>query len=83
MLILLIITIPQRKVIKYVTDQGYSCQNNRTQGLEYYIPKPEYYNLDTQPKQYQRYQNPNVYLPPLPSTEDLWTWYGRGHGRAK
>ena len=30
-----------------VTDQGYSSQNNRMPGLEYYIPKPEYYNLDT------------------------------------
>ena len=59
-----------------VTDQGYSPQNNRMQGLEYYIPKPEYYNSDTQPKQYQRYQNPKGYLPPLPSTEDLQTWYG-------
>ena len=54
-----------------VTDQGYSSQNNRMPGFEYYIPKPEYYNSDTQPKQYQRYQNPNVYLPPQPSTEDL------------
>ena len=53
-----------------VTDQGYSSQNNRTPGLEYYIPKPEYYNLDTLPKQYQRYQNPNVYLPPPLSTDD-------------
>ena len=55
-----------------VIDQGYSSQNNRTVGLEYYIPKPEYYNSDTSPKQYQRYQNPNVYLPSPPSTEDLW-----------
>ena len=30
-----------------VTDQGYSSQNNRMPGLEYYIPKPEYYNSDT------------------------------------
>ena len=54
-----------------VTDQGYNSQNNRMPGLEYYIPEPEYYNSDTRPKQYQRYQNPNIYLPPLPSTEDL------------
>ena len=47
-----------------VTDQAYSPYHNTTQGLEYQIPKPEYYNLDTCPKQYQRYQNPNVY--PLP-----------------
>ena len=31
----------------------------------------------------QRYQNPNVYLPPPPSMEDQHTWYGCGHGRAK
>ena len=30
-----------------VTDQGYSSQNNIMPGLEYYIPEPEYYNLDT------------------------------------
>ena len=53
------------------TEQEYGSHNNRTPGLEYHIPEPEYYNLDTQPKQYQRYQNLNVYLPPLPSTEDL------------
>ena len=66
-----------------VTDQGYSPHNSRMPGVEYQIPEPEYYNFDTQPKQYQRYQNLNVYLPPPPSTEDLHTWYGRGHGRAK
>ena len=65
---------------KKVTDQGYSSQNNRMPELEYYIPKPEYYNSDTRPKQYQRYQNPNVYLPPPPSTEDLWRWHGPGCG---
>ena len=32
---------------KKVTDQGYSSQNNRMPGFEYYIPEPEYYNLDT------------------------------------
>ena len=47
------------------------------------MPEPEYYNSDTGPKQYQRYQNPNVYLPPPPSTEDLRRWHGRGHGRVK
>ena len=51
--------------------------------LEYYIPEPEYYNSDTQPKQYQRYRNPNIYLPPPPSTEDLCRCHGCGHGRAK
>ena len=66
-----------------VTDQRYSSQNNRMPGFEYYIPKPGYYNSNTQPKQYQRYQNQNVYLPPPPSTEDLWQWHRRSHGRAK
>ena len=66
-----------------VTNQEYSPYHSTTQGFEYQIPEPEYYNSDTRPKQYQRYQNPNVYLPPPPSTEDLCTWYGRGHGRAK
>ena len=59
---------------KKVTDQGYSPYHSTTPGLEYQIPEP---------KQYQRYQNLNVYFPPLPSTEDLHTWYGHGHGRAK
>ena len=66
-----------------VTDQAYSPYHSTTQGLEYQIPEPEYYNSDTHPKQYQRYQNANVYLPPLPSTEDLCIWYGCGCGRAK
>ena len=66
-----------------VTDQAYSPYQSTTQGLEYQIPEPECYNSDTYPKQYQKYQNPNVYLPPPPSTEDLCTWYGHGHGRAK
>ena len=66
-----------------VTDQGYSPHNSRTPGLEYQIPEPEYYNSDTRPKQYQRYQNLRVYPPPPPSTEDLHTWYGHGCGRAK
>ena len=51
--------------------------------FEYQIPETEYYNSDTQPKQHQRYQNPNVYLPPLPSTEDWCAWHGHGHGGAK
>ena len=53
------------------TDQGYSSHNSRTLGLEYHIPEPEYHNSDTRLKQYQRYQNLNVYLPPPPPTEDL------------
>ena len=35
------------------TDQEYNFQNNITPGLVYYIPEPEYYNLDTRPKQYK------------------------------
>ena len=66
-----------------VTEQRYSPYHSRTPGLEYQIPEPEYYNSDTQPKQYQRYQNPNIYLPPPPSTEDLHIWYGHGHGENK
>ena len=66
-----------------VTDQGCSSHNSRTPGLEYQIPELEYYNSDTQPKQYQRYQNLNTYLPPPPSTEDLHRWYGHGCGIAK
>ena len=66
-----------------VTDQGYSPHNSRIPGLEYQIPELKYYNSNTRPKQYQRYQNPNVYLPPKPFTEDLHTWYSHGCGRAK
>ena len=35
-------------------------------GVEYHIPKPDYYHNNTQPKQYQGQQNQNVYLPPTP-----------------
>ena len=66
-----------------VTEQEYSPYHGTTSGFEYQIPEPENYNSNTQPKQHQRYQNLNVYLPPLPSTEDLCTWYGHGCGRAK
>ena len=65
------------------TDQKYNSQNNTTSGLDYYIPEPEYYNLDTRPKQYKTYQNLNVYLPPPPDTDDLRRWHGRGRGRAR
>ena len=66
-----------------VTEQAYSPYHSTSQGLEYQIPEPEYYNSNTCPKQYQRYQNSNIYLPPLPSMEDLCTWYDCRHGRAK
>ena len=60
-----------------VKDQEYSPYHT-TQGIEYHIPKPDYYHADTQPKQHQRQQSQNVYLPPPPSIEDLCTWYSRG-----
>ena len=66
-----------------VTEQEYSPYHDTTSGFEYQIPEPEYYNSDTRPKKHQRYQNPNIYLPPPPSTEDLKTWYGHGCRRAK
>ena len=56
----------------------YSWQNTTTPGFDYYIPEPEYYNLDTRPKQYRTHQNPNVYLPPPPDPDDIRRWYGRG-----
>ena len=51
------------------------------QGVKY-IPEPDYYHKNTQPKQYQKQQNQNVYLPQRPN-EDICTWYGRGRGRAR
>ena len=65
-----------------VEDQEYSLYYT-TQGVEYQIPDLDYYHTDTQPKQHQRHQNQNVYLPPPPSIEDLRTWYGQGCGRAR
>ena len=53
------------------------------QGVEYHIPEPDYYHNNTQPKQYQKQQNQNVYFPLPPSIEDIHTWYGRGRGRAR
>ena len=66
-----------------VTEREYSPYHGTTSRIKYQIPEPKYYNSDTRPKQYQRYQNLNVHLLPSPSTEDLCTWYGHGHGRAK
>ena len=65
------------------TGKEYYSQNNTTPSFDYYIPEPEYYNLDTRPKQYKTYQNLNVYLPPPPDTDDLRRWHGRGQGRAR
>ena len=53
------------------------------QGVKYIIPEPDYYHSNTQPKQYQKRQNQNVYLPPTPSIEDIHTWYDRSRGRAR
>ena len=53
------------------------------QGVQYHIHEPDYYHNNTQPKQYQRQQNQNVYLPPPPSIEDIFTWYSRSRGRAR
>ena len=36
------------------------------QGVKYIIPEPDYYHSNTQPKQYPKQQNQNVYLPPSP-----------------
>ena len=65
-----------------VEDQQYSPYHT-AQDVEYHIPEPDYYHTNTQPKQYQRQQNQNVYLPPPPSIKDICTWYGRGRGRAR
>ena len=65
-----------------VEDQQYSPYHT-VQGVEYHIPEPDYYHNNTQPKQYQRQQNQNIYLPPPPSIKDICTWYSRGRGRAR
>ena len=65
-----------------VKNQQYSPYHTM-QGIEYHIPEPDYYHNNTQPKQYQKQKNQNVYLPPPPSIEDILTWYGRGRGRAR
>ena len=43
------------------------------QGVKYHIPEPDYYHTNTQPKQHQRQQNQNVYLPSPPSIKELCT----------
>ena len=45
------------------------------------ISEPDYYHSNAQPKQDQKQQNQNVYLPPPPSIEDIRTWYGRGRAK--
>ena len=51
--------------LEKVEDQQYSPYHT-TQGVKYIIPEPDYYHSNTQPKQYQKQQNQNVYLPPPP-----------------
>ena len=65
-----------------VKDQEYSPYHT-VQGVKYHTPELDYYHTNTQPKQYQRQQNQNVFLPLPPSIEDLCKWYGRGRGRAR
>ena len=48
-----------------VEDQQYSPYHT-AQGVKYIIPEPDYYNSNMQPKQYQKQQNQNVYLPHPP-----------------
>ena len=61
-----------------LSDKEYYFQKNTPPGFDYYIPEPGYYNSDTRSKQYKTYQNPNVYLPPLPDPDDIRRWYCRG-----
>ena len=65
-----------------IEDQQYSPYHT-AQGVKFIIPEPDYCHSNMQPKQYQRKQNQNVYLPPPPSIEDICTWYSRGRGRAR
>ena len=65
-----------------IEKQQYSLYHT-VQGVKYMIPEPDYYHSNTQPKQNQKQQNQNVYLPLPPSIEDIHTWYGRGRGRAR
>ena len=47
------------------------------------IPELDYYHSNTQPKQNQKQQDQNIYLPPPPSIEDTHTWYSRGRARER
>ena len=50
---------------KKVEEQQYSPYHT-VQGVKYMIPEPDYYHSNAQPKQDQKQQNQNIYLPPLP-----------------
>ena len=45
-----------------VEEQQYSLYHT-AQGVKYMIPEPDYYHSNTQPKQGQKQQNQNIYLP--------------------
>ena len=55
-----------------VEEQQHSLYHT-AQGVKYMIPKPDYSHSNTQPKQNQKQQGQNVYLPPPPSIEDICT----------
>ena len=65
-----------------IEEQQYSLYHT-VQGVKYIIPEPDYYHSNTQPKQNQKQQNQNLYLPPPLSIEDICTWYSRGRVRAR
>ena len=66
------------------SDEEYNSPHNTMPGFDYYLPEPDYYHSDTWPKQYKRYQNPNIYLPPPPDPRDIERWYGgKGRGRER
>ena len=48
-----------------VEEQQYSPYHT-AQGVKYMIPEPDYYHSNPQPKQDQKQQNQNIYLPPPP-----------------
>ena len=67
---------------KKVEEQQYSLYHT-VQGVKYMIPEPDYHHSNTKPKQNQKQQDQNIYLPPPPSIEDICTWYSKGRGRGR
>ena len=66
------------------TDNQYYSPTNNTSGLDYYLPEPNHYNLDTRPQQHKQYHNPNVFLIPPPDPRDIERWYGgKSRGRKR
>ena len=86
------IITPLRKVTEYIVstlpiskkveEQQYSLYHT-AQGVKCMIPEPDYYHSNKQPKQNQKQQDQNVYLPPPSSIKDICTWYSRGRGKAR